>query len=109
MNRIFNIISLLLLCTALFAQEVKPAKEATAKSDSTVLQSEATQANEKSLLWVISGNGLDKPSYLYGTIHMIGKEDFGVEPVEAVGGCFIPKTMRTRCKRIVKRSSINLQ
>ncbi|MBK7409437.1 MAG: TraB/GumN family protein [Saprospirales bacterium] len=31
---------------------------------------------EKSLLWEISGNGLKTPSYLYGTIHMIGKEDF---------------------------------
>jgi len=31
---------------------------------------------EKSLLWEISGNGLQKPSYLYGTIHMIGKEDY---------------------------------
>lgn len=31
---------------------------------------------EKSLLWEISGNGLKEPSYLYGTIHMIGKEDF---------------------------------
>lgn len=25
---------------------------------------------EKSLLWEISGNGLDKPSYLYGTMHV---------------------------------------
>lgn len=31
---------------------------------------------EKSLLWEIEGNGLKKPSYLYGTIHMIGKDDF---------------------------------
>lgn len=31
---------------------------------------------EKSLLWEISGNGLAQPSYLYGTIHMIGKKDF---------------------------------
>jgi uncharacterized protein YbaP (TraB family) len=30
---------------------------------------------EKSLLWEISGNGLAKPSYLYGTIHMICKDD----------------------------------
>ena len=30
---------------------------------------------EKSLLWEVSGNGLKKPSYLYGTIHMICKED----------------------------------
>lgn len=27
------------------------------------------------LLWKISGNGLDKPSYLFGTIHMLCKED----------------------------------
>ena len=30
---------------------------------------------EKSLLWEVSGNGLAKPSYLYGTIHMICKDD----------------------------------
>ena len=30
---------------------------------------------EKSLLWEISGNGLTKASYLYGTIHMICKDD----------------------------------
>ena len=30
---------------------------------------------EKTLLWEISGNGLTKPSYLYGTIHMICKDD----------------------------------
>ena len=30
---------------------------------------------EKSLLWEISGNGLTRPSYLYGTIHMICKDD----------------------------------
>ena len=31
---------------------------------------------EKSLLWEITGNGLEAPSYVYGTIHMIGKKDF---------------------------------
>ncbi len=29
----------------------------------------------KALLWKISGNGLEKPSYLFGTIHMICEED----------------------------------
>lgn len=29
-----------------------------------------------SLLWKISGNGLEKPSYLYGTIHLICPDDF---------------------------------
>jgi len=31
---------------------------------------------ENSLLWRISGNGVAAPSYLYGTIHMIAKDDF---------------------------------
>ena len=30
---------------------------------------------EKSLLWKVTGNGI-KPSYIFGTIHMIGEEDF---------------------------------
>lgn len=31
---------------------------------------------ENSLLWEVSGNGLSKPSYLYGTIHMICASDY---------------------------------
>lgn len=30
----------------------------------------------KSLLWEISGNGLTRPSYLFGTIHMICEDDY---------------------------------
>ena len=33
---------------------------------------------EKSVFWKISGNGLKKASYLYGTIHLIPKDDFTV-------------------------------
>ncbi len=29
---------------------------------------------EKALLWEISGNDLTQPSYVFGTIHMIGKK-----------------------------------
>lgn len=36
----------------------------------------APTKKENSLLWEISGNGLNQSSYLYGTIHMIGAEDF---------------------------------
>ncbi len=32
--------------------------------------------NDKTLLWRISGNGLTKPSYLFGTIHMICPGDY---------------------------------
>jgi uncharacterized protein len=35
-----------------------------------------TSAQEKSLLWQVSGNGLKKPSYIFGTIHMICKDDY---------------------------------
>lgn len=33
-------------------------------------------STEKSLLWEVSGKGLNKPSYIYGTIHMICGPDF---------------------------------
>lgn len=36
----------------------------------------AKAQESKSLLWKIEGNGLEKPSYLYGTIHAICKDDF---------------------------------
>ncbi len=36
---------------------------------------------EKSVFWKISGNGLKKASYLYGTIHLIPKDDFEVPAV----------------------------
>ena len=34
------------------------------------------QKEDKSLLYEISGNGLSQPSYLYGTVHIICKDDF---------------------------------
>ncbi|MCX6317132.1 MAG: TraB/GumN family protein [Bacteroidetes bacterium] len=38
------------------------------------------------LLWKVTGNGLEKPSYLFGTIHMLCKEDafLGAKLVEAI-------------------------
>ena len=36
----------------------------------------AQNKNDNALLWEISGNGLQHPSYLYGTVHMICKKDF---------------------------------
>lgn len=40
------------------------------------MQSIAQRDKINTLLWEISGNGLKEPSYLFGTIHMICKEDF---------------------------------
>jgi uncharacterized protein YbaP (TraB family) len=41
-----------------------------------------TKSNDpnNTLLWKISGNGLQKSSYLYGTIHMICGDDAGLSP-----------------------------
>lgn len=33
-------------------------------------------ANNNSLFWRVSGNGLEQPAHLFGTIHTIAKEDF---------------------------------
>jgi uncharacterized protein YbaP (TraB family) len=45
-------------------------------SSFTQVKKEAAVINENSLLWEVSGNGLSKPSYLYGTIHMICGNDY---------------------------------
>lgn len=34
-----------------------------------------TNADDNSLLWEVSGNGLSKPSYLFGTFHLLCKDD----------------------------------
>lgn len=61
---------LLLLCTAwLFAFH------ATALAQPTEAPA-SHAAVEKSLLWEITGPSMTKPSYLFGTIHIIGKKDF---------------------------------
>jgi uncharacterized protein YbaP (TraB family) len=55
-------------------------------------------AQEKSLLWEISGNGLTESSYLFGTIHLIPKADF-----------FLPEGTEEAlksCKRLVLEMDI---
>ena len=49
-------------------------------------QKEDIVKGDKSLLWKISGNGLEKPSYLFGTIHMLCKDDayLGENMVKAI-------------------------
>ncbi|MEM8906650.1 MAG: TraB/GumN family protein, partial [Bacteroidota bacterium] len=48
----------------------------TQKTQVELPQSHTPGANEKALLWQISGKALTQPSYLYGTIHMIDQKDF---------------------------------
>ncbi|MEM1324359.1 MAG: TraB/GumN family protein [Bacteroidota bacterium] len=46
-----------------------------AQDDSQVIAVEA-DTTQQSLLWKVSHDDLDQPSYVFGTIHMIGKEDY---------------------------------
>lgn len=39
---------------------------------------ESEVQGDNTLLWKVTGNGLARPSYLFGTIHMICKEDAGL-------------------------------
>lgn len=34
------------------------------------------RAQENAILWKISGNGLDKDSYILGTMHLMCEEDY---------------------------------
>lgn len=52
-----------------------------------------TQSTKTSLLWEISGNGLKKPSYLFGTMHLIQKDYF-----------YFPSTL----EKIIKKSEVVL-
>ena len=45
------------------------------------VQSIAQRDKTNTLLWEISGNGLQQPSYMFGTIHMICKEDFLISEI----------------------------
>ena len=45
-------------------------------TEKVVYAPEKVIPTERALLWKITGNGLKKPSYLYGTIHMIPKDQF---------------------------------
>lgn len=37
-----------------------------------------SQTGEQSLLWKVSGNGLDAPSYLFGTFHLLCPDDLNI-------------------------------
>lgn len=51
-----------------------------ASSKKAVYPPEQIVPTEKSLVWQVSGNGLKKASYVYGTIHLIPKNEFEFPP-----------------------------
>ncbi len=63
-------LAILFVAFVLGAIGCKPAEKAVAYTPQNIVPT------EKSLAWKISGKGLKKPSYLYGTIHIIPKNEF---------------------------------
>ncbi|MFN0037860.1 MAG: TraB/GumN family protein [Saprospiraceae bacterium] len=63
-------LAIFLAAFLLWATGCKPAEKAVAYTPQNIVPT------EKALVWKISGNGLKKPSFLYGTIHMIPKSAF---------------------------------
>ena len=62
------------LLTLSLAAGAQAADKSKNKKNAPVLE-KALQTNN-SLFWQISGNGLEQPSYLYGTIHAIPQDDY---------------------------------
>jgi uncharacterized protein YbaP (TraB family) len=50
-------------------------KKSNSKSKSETRKSTSSQELSNTLLWEISGNGMKKPSYLFGTMHILCAED----------------------------------
>ena len=66
-----HLLSLLLIITL-----ISSCKTSKAQVDQEVAQVVKDEKLADALLWKISGNDLTKPSFLFGTIHIINKEDF---------------------------------
>lgn len=64
------------LLTALLLVSCGDAKSQKEEEKKTKESQDKLDDDGQTLLWKISGNGLEQPSYLYGTMHMIPKEHF---------------------------------
>jgi uncharacterized protein len=65
-----NFVSLLLLVCGVVSCTGQGQKKKIAKTPAA-----AGKSDGNTLLWQVSGNGLEKPSYVYGTMHLLCKED----------------------------------
>jgi uncharacterized protein YbaP (TraB family) len=67
-------ILLILFASAQVPKSTK-AKSATPKKSSTASKKPPEKVSENTLLWQITGNGLKKPSYIFGTMHLLCEDD----------------------------------
>lgn len=79
MKSIFKIVLFFFFSISLFVG-CKSTKIVTKTADEP--KDASTQKNKSSLLWKVEGNGI-KPSYIFGTMHILKAEDFNIkEPVK---------------------------
>ncbi len=74
-----NLLNLLMLAVFPFTLLACQAKGEEKESAEKAKYKDVEVKDGKSLLWKIEGNGLEKPSYLFGTMHLI-EEDYFVFP-----------------------------
>ena len=72
MNKILKYISIALIAISFTLTSCKTTKDQV----ETKVENIASKKLDNALLWKIEGNGLEVPSYLYGTIHLIKSDDF---------------------------------
>jgi hypothetical protein len=60
----------------LLVSSCKSTKQTTSNQTKPDVLLDKPLTNNNSLLWQVSGNGLNKPSYLFGTIHIISQDDY---------------------------------
>lgn len=68
-------LAVLLTLGSLFSFAQAPKTAATPKNKNTAKAVNKITASPKTLLWEISGNGMAKPSYLFGTMHILCEAD----------------------------------
>lgn len=73
-------LSFLTLAAALLLASPLAHAQKAAKTAPTAIAITAAAPAAKSLLWEISGNKLAKPSYVFGTIHLLCPDDLKVSP-----------------------------
>lgn len=76
MSTFFKHIFILAIASLTLFSSCKTTKDAASQSVQASKDKMASAKLENALLWKIDGNGLQQPSYLYGTIHIIDSEDY---------------------------------
>ncbi|HKP31660.1 MAG TPA: TraB/GumN family protein, partial [Chitinophagaceae bacterium] len=80
MKKIFISIGLLALVTSTQSQTKSSSKTAKTTTTKKAVAKKAVPSSGNTLLYEITGNGLKKPSYIFGTMHLLCEDDARLSP-----------------------------